>query len=81
MILVWHKYTAMIVWNNSYAFLHNWFPLLLIYIASLFAEDIPSEVTSLKTELMIPLPICVNILLQRSLYHTYGKPMSWHVLF
>jgi hypothetical protein len=76
MILVWHKFTAMIVWNNSYAYIHNSFPLLLIYSASLFADDIPSEVTSLKTELMMLLPSCMNILLQRGLYHTLGKPMS-----
>jgi len=23
MILVWHKFTAMIVWSNSYAYIHG----------------------------------------------------------
>jgi hypothetical protein len=50
--------------------------MLLIYNARLFADDIPSELTSLKTELMMPLPSCMNILLQTGLYHTMGKPTS-----
>lgn len=47
---VWCTFTAVIMWNNSYTYVHKLFALLLFHSAYLFA-DITWKVTSFKIPL------------------------------